>query len=120
MREAGILLSMVSGILFGLAIVFMRSGVVEVSFTGGPLKIIKDLATTRDVVISFSMSVLGYITSIIALKYGSAIVTGLTIAGFNYIALIAGSYILLGESLSIGRIMGAILIFIGVISINKF
>jgi drug/metabolite transporter (DMT)-like permease len=108
------LLAVVSGVVYGFAGTVLKKGAVDFKFSGGIFAIVKEIVTSKYVLISLFFSGTGYLIYMFIIRKAEIITTTLIIQGVLFVATMAFAALLFKEAITPAKIVALLLITAGI------
>jgi drug/metabolite transporter (DMT)-like permease len=108
------ILAVVSGIAYGLGGTILKKGAVDFKFTGGIFTVIKEIVTSKYVLISLFFSGTGYLLYMFIVRKAEIITTTLIIQGVLFVATMAFAALMFKEAITLTKIVALLLITAGI------
>lgn len=109
-----LLLAVVSGVAYGFAGTILKKGAVDLKLTGGILAIIKEIVTSKYVLISLFFSGTGYLLYMFIIRKAEIISTTLIIQGVLFVATLIFAALIFKEAITLTKIVALLLITAGI------
>jgi drug/metabolite transporter (DMT)-like permease len=108
------ILAVVSGIAYGFGGTILKKGAVDFKLTGGLLAIVKEIVTSKYVLISLFFSGTGYLLYMYIVRKAEIITTALIIQGVLFVATMVFAALLFKETITLTKIVALLLITAGI------
>ena len=109
-----LLLAVVSGVVYGFAGTILKKGAVDLKLTGGILAVIKEVVTSRYVLISLFFSGTGYLIYMFIIRKAEIITTTLIIQSVLFVATMVFAALMFKEAITLTKIVALLLITAGI------
>ena len=108
------ILAVVSGVAYGFAGTILKKSAVDLKLTGGILAIIKEVVTSKFVIISLVFSGTGYLLYMFIIRKAEIISTTLIIQGVLFVATLVFASLMFKEAITLTKIVALLLITAGI------
>jgi drug/metabolite transporter (DMT)-like permease len=108
------ILAVVSGIAYGFAGTILKKSAVDLKLTGGIFAIVKEVLTSKFVIISLFFSGTGYLIYMFIIRRAEIITTTLIIQGVLFVATMIFAALLFKEAITLTKIVALLLITAGI------
>jgi len=108
------LLAVFSGIIMGFSGTILKKGAVDLKLSGGLLAIVKEILSSKYVLISLACSGTGYLIYMFIVRRAEVITTTLIIQGVLFAATMVFSALMFQEAVTPAKILALILITAGI------
>jgi drug/metabolite transporter (DMT)-like permease len=108
------ILAVVSGVAYGFAGTILKKSAVDLKLTGGILAIIKEIITSKFVLVSLFFSGTGYLLYMFIIRKAEIITTTLIIQGVLFVATLVFAALMFKEAITLTKIVALLLITAGI------
>jgi drug/metabolite transporter (DMT)-like permease len=108
------ILAVVSGIAYGFAGTILKKSAVDLKLSGGIFAIVKEVLTSKFVIISLFFSGTGYLIYMFIIRRAEIITTTLIIQGVLFVATMIFAALLFKEAITLTKIVALLLITAGI------
>lgn len=108
------ILAVVSGVVYGFAGTILKKSAVDLKLTGGIFAVIKEVVTSRYVLISLFFSGTGYLIYMFIIRKAEIITTTLIIQSVLFVATMVFAALMFKEAITLTKIVALLLITAGI------
>ena len=104
------LLAVASGIIMGFSGTILKKGAVDLKLSGGLVAIVKEIITSKYVLISLGCSGTGYLIYMFIVRRAEVVTTTLIIQGVLFAATMVFSALMFREAITLTKVVALLLI----------